>query len=322
MSAEGLLVSMIIPAYKRPELLEKAVLSAMGQDLDPEQYEIIVVDSSPDEENVQVVDRLIPQACCSLRCLTKHPEGPGPSRNLGARMAQGRFLAFMDSDCQASTGWLRQGCAAFKEGVGLVQGYTVPEPGAPYSIFNRSFTVESENFIYQALNIFYRRDAFEEAGGFFADEDPEALAVVGGEDVDLAWKVKRAGWRSTFSPEALVTHVVERVTPMQWLVDRRMIVVPRIPRDFPETRRFFFARYFFDDVQAWLVLALAGLALSPLSPLSLLLFVPYALKRGGEQTRALRGPLRVLRVVFYFPRDMITFTSLIRGSFRFRCLLL
>ena len=323
MPSVDLLASVIIPAYRRPEVLRKAVRSVLAQDLDPGQYEVIVVDSSPDEFNVQVVAELQPEARCPLRCLTKPPEGPGPSRNLGAAQARGRFLAFTDSDCQASPQWLREGVAAFGEGVGLVQGRTIPEPGVPHSVLNFYILVEQESFVYETANIFYRREAFEQAGGFPCDLQPNAEKPMGGEDIELAWNVKRGGWESRFATKALVMHEVQRITPWRRLFVKQLYIFPRLVGAYPELRRFFFARYFYDKAQAWLVMALLGLALAALTtPLALLLALPYVISRALEPSRTLRGPLRLLRVAIYLPRDLVAMCLLLAGSIRYRALLL
>ena len=315
-------VSIVIPAYYRSELLTKEVRSAISQDMPAEHYEVIVVDSSDDDDNRQIVESLRAVANCDLLYVKKSPEGPGPSRNLGAERARGRYLAFMDSDCQASREWLQAGVAEFDDRTGLVQGKTIPEPGVPYSIFNRSFQIDSENFIYEALNIFYRRDVFLELGGFFAAPDAAAMSVLGGEDVDLAWKTKRAGWQSRFAERAVVAHVVERMTVWQWFCDRRLMVVPRITRDYPETRQFFFARYFYSDAQAYLLMAIGSALLSLKFPFALVGLLPYVILRGSEPTRALPGILRPLRVLFYLPKDLVTLVLLLRGCLKFRTLLL
>lgn len=317
-----LLVSVIVPAYRRPEKLRAAVESLLVQDLDPAQYEVIVVDSSPDDADAQVIRELQQATDRALRFFRKDPEGPGPSRNLGAREARGRFLAFMDSDCVASPQWLREGAAAFADGTGLVQGRTLPEPGRPHSVFNYYITVERESFLYEACNIFYRRSAFESIGGFLPDMDPLAERPRGGEDVDLAWRIKRSGWTSRFAPEALVFHEVARISPRQWLFNKRLYIVPDILRKYPELRAFFPARYFYDKFQAGLCMALAGAALARITPFALLLALPYAVGRAAEPTRTLRGPLRLLRVLIYLVRDTASLSILLAGSLRYRSLLL
>jgi glycosyltransferase involved in cell wall biosynthesis len=317
------LVSVIIPAYRRPEKLRAAVRSLLAQDLDPRQFELIVVDSSPDDTNAAVIAALQETARCPLRFFRKPPEGPGPSRNLGAREARGGFLAFLDSDCQASPQWLREGIAAFEAGVGIVQGRTMPEPGVPHSVFNHEFKVEQESFLYETANIIYRREAFEQVGGFLPDLAPRSDKPMGGEDVDLAWRVKRAGWQSRFAEHALVTHEVERLRPWRWFCAKKtLFICPHLVRRYPELRRFFFARYFFDKIQAELVLALVGLALAVVTRMAMVLALPYVITRVAQPSRTLRGPRRLLRVLFYLPRDLVSLGLLLAGSVRFRALLL
>lgn len=319
----GIRVSVVIPAFGRHERLQKAVLSVVNQDLEPGSFEIIVVDSSLDDVNEKNVTRIAAEAACPVRCLRKKPEGPGPSRNLGAAHSEGEFIAFLDSDCEASPQWLREVLSACDSGVGLVQGRTIPDPSVPRGTLNDFVWVERESFLYETANILYRRKAFDEAGGFPAQPDIHGTRdkVFGGEDVDLAWKVKQAGWESRFAPGALVMHEVVRISPARWLFNKRLFIFPRLVRNHPYLRRFFFAGYFFDRTQALFVLALVGIGLAPLHPATLLLIAPWAIARAAEPTR-LRGPLRLLRSVMYFPKDLASFLILAAGSLRFRRVLL
>ena len=317
-----LTVTVVIPAYKRPERLRRAVASVLRQEFDPAEYELIVVDSSPDDENERVVMELQREAKCAVRCIRKKAEGAGPSRNAGARAGRGRILAFLDSDCQASPGWLREGVAAFGEGVGLVQGRTIPEPGVPHGTLSDYIWVEHETFLYETANIMYRRDAFEQSGGFPGDMQATSLKPVGGEDIHVGWTVKRAGWKSRFEPRALVMHDVIPISPWRWLFNKRLFMFPKFARLYPEIRPFFYARYFFDRIQARVVLALAGVALSPISLVFLVFVAPYVIERASEKTQRLRGPLRLLRVAMYLPKDITSFAILLAGSVRYRALLL
>jgi len=87
-------------------------------------------------------------------------------------------------------------------------------------------------------------------------------------------------------------------------------------------RQFFVAGYFYDSIQAWFTLALAGASAAFLSPWFLVLCVPYFAARASGRTRTLGGILRPLRVLFYLPRDAASFCVLLLGSIRARCLLL
>jgi len=315
-------VSVVIPVYRRTDLLRKALVSLLRQDLAGDEYEIVVVDSSPDNRNVLLVEELSSQAPCSLRCLTKKPEGPGPSRNLGFHHARAQVIAFMDSDCEASPDWLRQGLAAFSEGIGIVQGRTRPDPSVRRGIFNYYLAVENESFLYETANIFYRRQALEQSGGFQADLTPTAETPMGSEDTEVAWTVIRLGWKTRFCPEAIVYHAVFPASPWQWLFSPRLFCFPRLTRRFPELRRFMVCAYFFDRAQAFFVPALFGILLSLKFSWALVLCLPYAVFRASEPTRSLGGILRPLRIAPYFVRDVLSFFILSAGSLRYRSLLL
>jgi glycosyltransferase involved in cell wall biosynthesis len=316
------IVSVVIPAFKRPELLRRAVLALFAQTLPKSDYEIIVVDSSPTDANIRVLEALSERAPCRLTWFTKPPEGPGPSRSLGVEHARGRFVAFTDSDCQPTATWLERGLAAFAEGVGIVQGRTAPDPEGRCRVLTWYVSVERETFIYECCNIFYRREALAEAGPFILSHFPTSDHPPGGEDLDIAWRVKRCGWQSRFAPDALVYHAVVTISVRRWLINEQLFIFPFLLRKFPELRQFFFARYFYDRTQACFVTAIAGIALAPLHAAGLLLTLPYAVVRGAERSATLKGPLRVLRIPTYFIRDSASFFVLLIGSVRFRSVLL
>jgi glycosyltransferase involved in cell wall biosynthesis len=316
-------ISVVVPAYKRPELLRKAIIALFDQDLPPDQYEVIVVDSSPDDQNVAVLSELSGFAPCAFRWFTKKAEGPGPSRSLGVQRARGRFIAFTDSDCQPEPQWLRIGLAAFTDGVGIVQGSTKPDPAGRRSVLTWWVSVDRENFIYECCNIFYRREALQQVGDLRPSYFPTSDHPPGGEDVDLAWRVKRNGWKTRFVPEAVVHHEVVAISVRRWLVNEQLFIWPFLVRKFPELRPYFYGRYFYDQSQAYFVAAVLGLGLAvSFHPAWLLLGAPYALLRGSEPSATLRGLLRPLRVPTYFARDAMSFLVLLVGSLRFRSVLL
>ncbi len=282
-----------------------------------------MVDSSPDDQVVRTLEALADRAPCALRWYRKRPEGPGPSRNLGVERARARYVAFMDSDCEADAGWLEAGLHAIEpEGVGLVQGRTLPDPRGRPGILTWHLSVEHENHVYETANIFYRREALEAAGGFPSDLSPHDPSPMGGEDVELAWRVKRLGWSSAFSADAVVFHEVVPISPLRWLASKRLYVWPRIVRNVPEVRSAMVLRYFYDVPQALLVLGLVGVAMAPITAWSLLAFLPYVLYRGSGTTASLGSFLRPLRVLVYLPRDLAALGLLVWGSVRFRSLLL
>lgn len=91
-------LSVIVPVYNRRLFLEKAVRSLLQTDWDD--LEILVVDDGSTDGSLEKA-RELQAVDCRVKVL-RHPDGgnhgPGPSRNLGALEAEGKYLAFLDSD--------------------------------------------------------------------------------------------------------------------------------------------------------------------------------------------------------------------------------
>jgi glycosyltransferase involved in cell wall biosynthesis len=289
----------------------------------PERFEVIVVDSSPDEANATAIAKLQQDSgTVKLSLYRKQPEGPGPSRTMGAHRARGRFIAFLDSDCQATPEWLEAGIGMFNDETGIVQGRTLPDPEQPLGVFCRYVQIENENPRYEAANIFYRRECLENIGEPKKDMTPNDERPTGGEDTLMAWRVKRNGWLSTFAYDAVVYHEVVRISVWRWLYEKRMFMLPWLVREIPEMKSEFYLGYFLDHAHAGLALLLISLVLTPLSPLWLIGCIPYFVIRASEPTRTLQGINRIARALVYLPRDLLAFALLLLGSLRYRTLLL
>ena len=88
------LVSVVIPTINRPQLVVRAVQSALAQTLQP--IEVIVVIDGPDEATKDAL-----AALNEPRLLVKplpRSHGPAQARNEGVEAARGRWIAFLDDD--------------------------------------------------------------------------------------------------------------------------------------------------------------------------------------------------------------------------------
>jgi glycosyltransferase involved in cell wall biosynthesis len=208
---EVLFVSVVIPTYNRRNLLRDSIESLYKQAYPKERYEIIIVDNSSNDGTDETVRSMQEKSQYALRYYRKENEGPGLSRNFGIAKARGEIIAFTDSDCVAHEKWLKSGVAKMNDGIGIVQGKTLPNPGLPQRTLQQTMRVVAEDSYYQTCNIFYRKDVLDHVGGF----SPELCGLDffgkprwGGEDTDLAWRVKKQGWRSVFAGDAVVYHHV------------------------------------------------------------------------------------------------------------------
>jgi hypothetical protein len=114
-----LLLSIIIPTYNRPQLLPRAVKSALAQTL--ENFEVIVVDDCsaqpvnlPEHPRLRVIQ-------------LEHNQGGAAARNIGTKAAHGRWITFLDDDDQLLPHMAHTSLQA------LEQSNTLPEPVAAIS---------------------------------------------------------------------------------------------------------------------------------------------------------------------------------------------
>jgi len=82
-------VSIVVPTFRRPSLLEKCMKTLLKQALSPEDYEIIIVSDGPDWQTRLFVQRLALQhSGFNIRILElERRKGPAAARNLGWRSA-------------------------------------------------------------------------------------------------------------------------------------------------------------------------------------------------------------------------------------------
>ncbi len=193
----------------------------------------------------------------------------------------------------------------------------------PTGVFTWYVKVDRPSFFWECTSLFYRREAFEQIGGFSKEYKVDDTFVIGGEDVDVALRVMRAGWKSKFAPEVLVYHEVQKMEVSRWLYNRRLTVWPMLTKKYPELRQHFFARYFYEPNQAYLLLAMVSILMAAtLSAWFLPGVVPYLIHRGKEPSATFRGPLRPLRVIPYLMRDLCSLFILVRSSIYYRCVVL
>ena len=94
MSCKKPLVSIIIPAYNAATLVGGAIESTLQQTMSD--FEVIVVDDGSTDGTAQVAAQY--GADARVRCISQKNRGLPGARNAGAKISQGKYLAFLDAD--------------------------------------------------------------------------------------------------------------------------------------------------------------------------------------------------------------------------------
>ena len=92
---ESIVVSVVVPTYRRPALLQRCLQSLITQTLPRQCYELIVVHDGTTDDTYRVVRdfAMIHSAPMVRYFATPRRNGPATARNVGWRAARGRGTA-------------------------------------------------------------------------------------------------------------------------------------------------------------------------------------------------------------------------------------
>jgi glycosyltransferase involved in cell wall biosynthesis len=208
-------VSVVVPTYRRPDLLARCLGALAGQDFDPAAFEVIVCDDAADPATRPRVEEF----ATGLRPVVRYlavtgTHGPAAARNAGWRAARGAVVAFTDDDCVPEPAWLSEGVRPLESDPRLaaVTGRVVVPLGPRPTDYEKD-TAGLEGAEFVTANCLCRRDVLARLGGF-----DERFAAAWREDSDLHFALLEAGAAVVKAPGAVVVHPVR---PAPWGVSLR-----------------------------------------------------------------------------------------------------
>lgn len=214
---ERVLFSVVIPNWNGQRFLKSCLDALLAQTYAP--LEIIIVDNASEDGSQDYIRTYYPQV--NLIELAENRGFTGAC-NVGMIAAQGAIVALLNNDTEVDAGWAMAVVDAFERhpDVGLVaskmllfdrrdyihttgDGFTVD--GRP---FNRGVwqkddgQFDAEAYVFSACggSSAYRREMLDEIG--LLDDD----FFFSLEDIDLAWRAQLQGWRTLYTPHAVVYH--------------------------------------------------------------------------------------------------------------------
>ncbi len=196
-------VSVVVPTYRRLDLLKRCLSALSSQSLEPACYEIIVADDGADEQVAAAVGRFQEYHGPRISYVpVRGPHGPAAARNAGWRAATAPIVAFTDDDCIPDRQWLEKGVKRFREdNVVAVSGRVVMPMSKNPTDYERSAShLETAEFV--TANCFCRRDALERLDGF-----DERFTRAWREDSDLHFRLLSCG-NVVKASDAIVIHPI------------------------------------------------------------------------------------------------------------------
>ncbi|GAB3928480.1 glycosyltransferase family 2 protein [Larkinella terrae] len=194
-------ISVVIPTYQRPRLLERCLQALMRQRFPANQFEVIVVDDGADPETRRVVDGAARQSAVPFTYLAQtERRGPAAARNRGWRAANGTVIAFTDDDCIPDEDWLAVAAKDFLNGAKAVSGQVrVPRHDPPTEAEKTVALLETAEFV--TANCFCRRSVLEQIGGL-----DERFDIAWREDSDLQFRLLKLGVTIVKNRNAIIVH--------------------------------------------------------------------------------------------------------------------
>ncbi|GEM_PF-2317108 len=208
-------VSVIVPTFNRAAILEKVLFSLDDQSLPANEYEVIVVDDGSEDDTAAAVSRLQQRMNYRLGYIrNEESRGVTGATNRGIKAAEGEILVIINDDALADRRLLEEHLLAHsrtRRTVFCGQVFNVPAPKRlrlhpVISYLHLSFA------FFCGTNVSVRRRELLSVGLF--DENIR----YGYEDLELGFRLSRAGFRSHLNRRCQVFHYKKPQTAEEYLV--------------------------------------------------------------------------------------------------------
>lgn len=187
-----------------------------------DKFEVVLVDNGSEDGTLDGLNEKYPSLGLKIHKLSSN-HGFAPANNIGARLARGKWLALLNADAFPEPNWLENLLMSAQENseysffssrqIQVSSPDLLDGAGDSYHIsglaWRQGYNRLANEFGLQKREVFsacptaalYLREDFLQAGGF--DEDYFSYF----EDVDLGFRLRLAGKKCLYVPEAVVHHV-------------------------------------------------------------------------------------------------------------------
>lgn len=196
-------ITVIIPCYRSWNRLSNCLEALSKQSFSTDNFEILVVNNDPEDPKPNFL--ALPE---NAKILTQKRAGSYSARNLGMAVAEGKLIAFTDSDCIPDKDWLKQGFDYIQNGFDLVGGkveFFKEEDGDELTfLFEQTFNFNQKRNVEErgqsiTANLFVKKEVIEKVGDFSEN-------LMSGGDFEWTQKASALGFKMKYGEDALVYH--------------------------------------------------------------------------------------------------------------------
>jgi glycosyltransferase involved in cell wall biosynthesis len=206
-------LSVVIPTKNRAALLAECIERIECQTVSKDRYEVIVIDNDSSDETRSVLEQKT-KLHANLKFGVQEKPGAAATRNAGLRLANSDLILFVDDDVHAEPSLVEAHLEKHRKNpnasvigaVSMPWGDT-PDPFLRYLRDHRIMNPYTASkgpidfSYYHTCNVSSPTQMLLRVGGF-----NESFSVYGMEDIELGYRLEKAGSRMVFAPEARAVH--------------------------------------------------------------------------------------------------------------------
>ncbi len=213
-SSKNIRLSILVPTYDRPDLVQQLLVALRRQTLASDQFELVLVDDgSPQSVEVNQADYGF-----AIRLVRQENAGPGAARNTGLEHCRAPLTLILNDDAIPAPDLCERHLAIHAETNGKLAvlgtfGFTERALQSPFTQLladsNLLFSFDSlrhnqlHNWTYfWTCNISLPTAALRQVNGFDAERFDKAIV----EDVELGYRLEKNGYRVLYREDARCEH--------------------------------------------------------------------------------------------------------------------
>jgi glycosyltransferase involved in cell wall biosynthesis len=245
-------VSVVIPTKNRSALLVEAIDRIESQTVSRDQYEVIIIDNDSSDDTRTVLEQKA-KTYGNLKFGVQEKPGAAATRNAGLRLAKGELILFIDDDVQAERALIQShlDCHQKNPSASVIGAVSMPwgDTTDPFLRYLRDHRILNpytpskgpiDFSYYHTCNVSTPTNVLLNVGGF-----NENFQIYGMEDIELGYRLEKAGSRMVFAPDAKAVHYrfpgyqdfIERSEQAGYSLGQLIRLHPELKKRFVESSR-------------------------------------------------------------------------------------